>query len=94
MKVIAFNGSPRKDGNTSILIKEVFEPLKAEGIETEMYQLGGGNIHGCRACYKCFEGKNHKCAFNDDVANECIGKMLKADGIILASPTYVTDVTP
>lgn len=94
MKVIAFNGSPRKGGNTSLMIERLFEPLQAEGIETEMYQLGGGNIHGCRACYKCFEDKNHKCAFADDIANDCIEKMIAADGIIFASPTYVADVTP
>ena len=50
MKVIAFNGSPRKDGNTALLIDKVFAPLKAEGIETELFQLGGTSIHGCRAC--------------------------------------------
>jgi multimeric flavodoxin WrbA len=94
MKVIAFNGSPRKDGNTSILIGHALEALRQEGIETEVYQLGGSNIHGCRACYRCFQDKNGRCAFDDDVANECIGKMAKADGIILASPTYVADLTP
>lgn len=94
MKVIAFNGSPRKDGNTALLIDQVFAPLKAEGIQTEVFQLGGTNIHGCRACYRCFETKNSRCAFDDDVVNECIAKMRHADGIILASPTYVSDVTP
>jgi multimeric flavodoxin WrbA len=94
MKVIAFNGSPRKDGNTSILINKVFEPLKAAGIETEMYQLGGSDIHGCRACSACFKEKSGRCAFDDDVFNECLTKMAAADGIILGSPTYVSDVTP
>ena len=94
MKVIAFNGSPRKDGNTSILIQRLFEPLKAEGIETEVFQLGGTNIHGCRACYRCVETHSGRCAFEDDVFNACLDKMRQADGIILASPTYVSDVTP
>jgi multimeric flavodoxin WrbA len=94
MKVIAFNGSPRKDGNTALLIDQVLAPLKAEGIQTEVFQLGGTNIHGCRACYRCFESKTGRCAFDDDVVNECIAKMRHADGIILASPTYVSDVTP
>lgn len=93
MKVIAFNGSPRKDGNTSIMIERLFEPLAAEGIETELFQLGGKNIHGCRACYKCFDSKNRRCAFDDDVLNDCLAAMEQADGIILASPTYVSGVT-
>ncbi len=94
MKVIAFNGSPRADGNTALLISKVFEPLAAEGIETEVVQVGGTNIHGCRACYQCSSRKDRRCAFDDDVANECLAKMAQADGIILASPTYVADVTP
>lgn len=53
MKVIAFNGSPRKNGNTSALINMVLDELKREGIDTELVQLGGRQIHGCRACFKC-----------------------------------------
>jgi multimeric flavodoxin WrbA len=93
MKVVAFNGSARKDGNTAILIREVFVELDAEGIETEMIQLAGKTIHGCIACGKCFENKNQRCAIDNDYANECIEKMLEANGIILASPTYFADVT-
>jgi multimeric flavodoxin WrbA len=93
MKVVAFNGSARKDGNTAILIREVFVELDAEGIETEMIQLAGKTIHGCIACGKCFENKNQRCAIDNDYANGCIEKMLEADGIILASPTYFADVT-
>ena len=93
MKVVAFNGSARKDGNTAILIREVFAELDAEGIETEMIQLAGKTIRGCTACGKCFENKNQRCAIDNDYANECIEKMLEADGIILASPTYFADVT-
>lgn len=94
MKVIAFNGSPREDGNTSILIGRLLEKLKEAGIDTEACQLGGRTIHGCRACYACFKNKDGRCAFDDDVANECIAKMAQADGIILASPTYFSDLTP
>jgi multimeric flavodoxin WrbA len=94
MKVIAFNGSPRKDGNTALLISKVFAPLQEAGIETEVFQLGGTNIRGCRACYRCFETKDCRCAFDDDVANAAIAKMTQADAIILASPTYVADITP
>ncbi len=94
MKVIAFNGSPRPDGNTSILLNHVLEPIKAKGIQTEIVQLGGSNIHGCRACYACMRTKSGRCINDDDVANECIAKMVEADGIILGSPTYFADLTP
>lgn len=94
MKVVAFNGSPRPDGNTSILLSHVLQALQAEGIETEVIQLGGSNIHGCRACYGCSRTKNGRCSHNDDVANACIAKMVEADGILLGSPTYFADVTP
>jgi multimeric flavodoxin WrbA len=93
MKVVAFNGSPRKDGNTTILINHVFHELEKEGIQTELVQLSGKKIHGCIACYKCFENKDQRCAVKDDIANECIEKMIEAEGIILGSPVYFTDVT-
>ncbi len=93
MKVIAFNGSARKDGNTSILLNLVLDELKAEGIETEIYPLAGKAIQGCIACFKCFENKNMRCNVEKDVLNECIQKMIEADGIILGSPTYFADVT-
>jgi len=93
MKVIAFNGSARKDGNTAILINRVFSELEKQDIETEMIQLSGQKIRGCIACYKCFENKDHRCSLKDDVVNDYIEKMLQADGIILASPTYFADVS-
>ena len=93
MKVIAFNGSPRKEGNTSILIDLVLDQLKKEGIETEYYQLGGKKIRGCTACFGCFKNQDKKCVVKDDVLNECIEKMVEADGIVLGSPTYFTDVS-
>ena len=93
MKVIAFNGSARKGGNTSILINHVFEELRKEGFETELFQLAGKKIRGCIACYKCFENKDQRCSVKDDVVNECIEKMLEADGIILGSPTYFSNVS-
>ena len=93
MKVVAFNGSARKDGNTAALINLVFGELQKEGIETELYQLAGKKIHGCMACYKCFQNKDQRCSVTNDVLNECIEKMLEADGIILGSPTYFANVT-
>lgn len=94
MKVVAFNGSSRKEGNTASLIKHVFAELEKEGIETEMVQVGGKSIHGCTACTKCFESKDRKCVIDKDIVNDCIEKMFEADGIILASPTYFADLTP
>ena len=93
MKVMAFNGSARKDGNTAILINYVLKELDKEGIETELFQLAGKKIRGCKACYKCFENKDQQCSFKNDILNECMAKMIEADGIILGSPTYYTDVS-
>ena len=93
MKVVAFNGSARKDGNTAILVNTVFKELKKEKIGTELVQLAGKKIRGCTACGKCFENRDGRCVIDNDIVNECIGKMADADGIILASPTYFTDVS-
>lgn len=93
MKVVAFNGSARKDGNTTMLVQFVFEELQKHNIETELFQLAGKHPHGCIACYQCFEKKNRRCAVDIDCINECIQKMEEADGIILASPTYFADMS-
>lgn len=93
MKVVAFNGSARRDGNTATLIKHVFAELEARGIETELVELSEKGIHGCIACEKCGKNKDQRCAVKDDAANEYIEKMLGADGIILGSPVYFQDVT-
>jgi len=93
MKVIAINGSPRSNGNTAILIGHVFSELEKAGIQTEIVQLAGVRIRGCMACFKCGENLDKKCAVKNDPINGYIEKMLNADGIILASPTYFTDVT-
>lgn len=93
MKVVAFNGSARKDGNTTMLVNIVFEELNRHGIETELVQLAGKHPHGCIACYQCFERKNRRCAVETDCINECIEKMEQADAIILASPTYFANMS-
>lgn len=93
MKVVAFNGSARRDGNTAILIRAVFAELEKEGIATELVQLAGEHIRGCAACYACLKNKNRRCVIDDDIANTCIAKMLEADGVILGSPTYFADAT-
>ncbi|MGO8987915.1 MAG: flavodoxin family protein [bacterium] len=93
MKVVAFNGSSRKDGNTAILLNFVLDELKDEGIGTELVQLAGETLSGCIACYKCSENKDQKCAVVKDRLNEHIAKMKEAQGILLGSPTYIADMT-
>ena len=93
MKVIAINGSPRKNGNTSYLIQTVFDELKKEGIATEEIIIGLKNFKGCIACKKCWEKKDGYCAIPDQNFNEIVDKMKAADGIILGSPVYIGDVT-
>ncbi len=93
MKVVAFNGSPRREGNTRILIDTVFEELNLAGIETELFQLGGKPVHGCTACLKCREMQDGQCHIKNEVLNQAIEKMVEADGIILGSPVYFADVT-
>lgn len=94
MKVVAFNGSPRKGGNTEILLNTVLEVLKAEGIETELIHVGNKAIRGCRACRMCFENADRKCVIPDEHVNGWIEKAAGADGILLGSPTYFADLTP
>ena len=94
MKVLAINASPRPDGNTAMLLAKALEPAAEAGIETEIFQLGGKMIAGCKACYRCFENKDRACIQASDPVNECILKMAQADGILLGSPTYFADVSP
>lgn len=93
MKVVAFNGSPRNNGNTAQSIKIVLEELEKEGIETEFVQLGGRKVFGCLSCGKCFENKDNRCARQDDEMNTFIQKIIEADGIIIGSPTYFSNVS-
>jgi len=93
MKVLGINCSPRKGGNTEILIKEVFKALEKEGIKTELFQIGGKELNGCVACMKCRKEADGVCHKKNKVINECIEKMLEADGIIIGSPVYFADLT-
>jgi len=93
MKVIGINGSPRKEGNTAILIQTVFNELNRQGIDTEMISLSSQNIRGCTACGACIKQKNKQCIITDDSFNICLEKMIAADGIILGSPVYSAGVT-
>lgn len=93
MNVVAFNGSPRKNGNTAMLINAVLDELRKEGIETELVQLGGKKIRGCTACMKCFENQDQHCSVTNDILNTLVDRMVKADGIIIGSPTYFANVS-
>lgn len=93
MKVVAINGSPRKGGNTELLVQTALTELTKNGIETEYVRIGAKKIRGCIACMKCMENKDGRCAVDNDIFNGVMEKMIAADGIILGSPTYFTDVT-
>jgi multimeric flavodoxin WrbA len=93
MKVLGINCSPRKAGNTEILIKKIFKVLEKEGIKTEFFQLGGKELNGCVACMKCRKKKDGRCHQKNDAINNCIKRMLKADAIIIGSPVYFADLT-
>ncbi len=93
MKVVAFNGSPRREGNTAILLRRVLAEVEAAGIETEVVQVGGQEIRGCNGCRRCRTLQSGRCSQESDIVNACVAKMSEADGILLGSPTYFTDVT-
>ena len=92
MKVIAFNGSPRKEGNTNCALSIVGEELKQQGIDFEIIQVGNKPIRGCIACMGCAKNQNERCVIADDEVNEWIQKMKEADGIILGSPVYYAGI--
>jgi multimeric flavodoxin WrbA len=92
--VVAFVGSAHRDGNTAALVRHVFAPLEAAGVECELIQLAGKGAHGCTACMKCAETRDGNCAgVRDFISETCIPKALEADGIIIASPVYFADVS-
>ena len=85
MKVLMLNGSPRKNGNTSIALKEMEKIFKQEGIETEIIHVGNKGIRSCIACGACSE--KGKCVF-DDIVNEIAPKFEECDGLVVGSPVY------
>ncbi len=92
-KVVAFNCSPRKDGNTAIMLRAALGELEAAGHQTELVQLAGRPLRGCTACKGCFRNKDRKCTLPDDGLNGYVQKMCEADGIVIGSPTYFSDMT-
>lgn len=93
MKMLAFNGSPNKEGNTFHAINLVAAELAKEGIETEIIQVGNQKIQGCIACNKCIKNKNEQCVLPGDEVNQWIQKMKQADGILLGSPVYFSAIS-
>jgi len=93
MKVVAVNGSPRREGNTGRLIEATFAPLRKAGIECEVLDLAAKTVRGCTACEKCFDAKDGQCHGRKDFGNEVIERLRTADAILLGSPTYFADVT-
>ena len=93
MKVVAFNGSPRAEGNTFQLLRIVLEELQKESIDTEIIHIGHKKVQGCLADYNCFKNQDCQCINKQDEVNDWIGKMFEADGILIGSPTYVSNIT-
>lgn len=89
MKVVAFNGSPRKGGNCGQCLDIIGVELGKQGIDLEVVQVGNQPVRGCVACYTCMQpGKEGRCVQDSDPVNGWMDKMREADGIILASPVY------
>ena len=87
MKIVAINGSPRKNGNTALLLDAVRQEVEAAGVEFQVFQPGA-NVHPCMACYNCLDTGSLRCVRNDDGVNDIIAACIEADGILLASPVY------
>ncbi len=93
IKVVLFNGSPREKGNTYHCLRMVMNELEQEQIKCELIWIGMEKLSQCRECYLCKENQNKKCSIKDDKMNEYIAKMLDADGIIIGSPTFFSNVS-
>ncbi len=93
IKVVLFNGSPREKGNTYHCLRMVMNELEQEQIKCELIWIGMEKLSQCRECYLCDENQNKRCSVENDKMNEYIAKMLDADGIIIGSPTFFSNVT-
>jgi len=94
MRVVAFNGSPRKDGNTFIALNIILDELRNEGIETELFQIGSEHIKGCNACLLCKKTKDGFCAIKSDSLNNALAAIYESEGFLIGSPTYFGSLTP
>ena len=85
LKVLMINGSPRRDGNTTVALAEMEKVFAQEGIGVEAVRVGSQDVRGCIACGRC--GELGRCVF-DDIVNECADKLAGADGLVVGSPVY------
>ncbi len=92
MKVIAINGSPKKEGNTYHALRMVGDEIIAAGIEFEILHIGHKMIHGCLACGKCAVNKDEKCVIKTDDINKWLQQVKEADGFIIGSPVYYAGI--
>lgn len=92
MRALGINGSPKKEGNTYLAIKTVMDILKADGLETEIFHIGGRPVSGCTDCKKCLKNRNGECAINDHI-NEAIKKAAASDILLIGSPVYFSNVS-
>ena len=93
MKVVAFNGSPKKEGNTYRALRMVVDELEKEGIEVEIVHIGGAPVRGCMGCNMCARNRDEKCVLQGDDLNLWIRKMKEADGILFGSPVHFADMS-
>ncbi len=93
MHVLAINGSPNRNGNTARLLTEVLRPVEEAGIGAELVHLADYPIQNCRGCRACGKNKNAMCAIANDAMNTLFARMTAADGLVLGSPVYFSDVT-
>jgi multimeric flavodoxin WrbA len=84
-KVLVINGSPHVHGCTARALDEVIAALNAEGVETELMQIGSKKLSGCLACNYCDKGEG---CVQKDIVNEAAEKLMKADGLLVGSPVY------
>lgn len=93
MRVLGINGSPHRNGNTSVMLEWVLGELESEGISTEIFHLAGKPLAGCIDCRKCFQNKDKRCGVSSDALNDAIEKILEADGVVIGAPTYFANVS-
>jgi multimeric flavodoxin WrbA len=94
MRVLGISGSPRRGGNTDILIQTAFEVLNQEGIETELVSLADRPVKPCMACGGCFRTNEIRCVQEDPAFEGILEKFAQAQGILVGSPVYFGSATP
>ena len=92
MRVLAINGSPRKDGNTNSILEMMGNEIVKSGVDFEVLHVGAKQIRGCVACDACIFSSDHRCVMADEEFSEWLDKIEQADGLILASPVYFANI--